>query len=335
MRKDKTRGDEPYFPITDGDLAKTTGDSALSANVGDAVGGVAIVLENIAPPQTVTQMEKRLRDMRLQPGYAGLGWRQQKVIGLTPSGADASAPTYSRAAVVVSDENYLYEEGGENVAMWRTELAEPEVRLARDALERQTSLGKVTQFAPQVAAESKTRAYVALAFSWLMIVGYLWFRFGSITWGMAAVAALIHDAVVALGFVAGAYLLASTFVGRTLLVEAFRIDLAIVAALLTVVGYSVNDTIVVFDRIRENRGKLKEITPQLVNDSINQTMSRTILTVMTVLITIIIMYFWGGRAIHGFNFVMLIGVLTGCYSSIAVASPILVGLQRRAARAVA
>jgi len=335
LKKDDARGGVPYFPVVDGDLGKVIGDSAVSASAADALGGVAIVLENISPPQTAATLQKRLHDMRLQPGQAGIGWRQQKVIGLTPAGSEGGQSSFSRAAILISDENYAFEEGSDTTAAWRSELAEPEVKLVRQSLERQTSLGKVTQFAPQVAAESKGRAYVALILSWLMIVIYVWFRFGSVAWGFAAVVALIHDAVVALGFVAGAYLIADSPVGRLFLVEPFRIDLAIIAALLTVVGYSVNDTIVVFDRIRENRGKLKGVTPQLVNDSINQTMSRTILTVLTVLITLVIMYVFGGRAIHGFNYAMLIGVLTGCYSSIAVASPILVGLEKRTGEAAA
>ncbi|MEE8170063.1 MAG: protein translocase subunit SecF, partial [Phycisphaerae bacterium] len=189
-------------------------------------------------------------------------------------------------------------------------------------------------FAPQVAAESKTKEYMALATSWIMIVAYLWFRFGSVKWGLAAVVALIHDALIALAFVSAAYLIAETFLGRALMVEAFRIDLAIVAAMLTVVGYSVNDTIIVFDRIRENRGKLTRVTSQMVNQSINQTLARTVLTTISTLLVILTMYIFGGRAIHGFNFVMLIGIITGTYSSIAVASPLLTLLHRgRTARA--
>src|SRR5437016_4243095 len=121
-----------------------------------------------------------------------------------------------------------------------------------------------------------------------MIVIYLWFRFGSVTWGLAAVIALVHDAMVALGFVAAAYFISQLPLFNSVLkVEPFRIDMGIVAALLTVIGYSVSDTIVVFDRIRENRGKLKSVTPTLINTSINQTMSRTLLTVFTVLMTIV------------------------------------------------
>lgn len=329
LRKDAARGDVPYFPITDNDLGKVVGDASASASAGDTLGGVAIVVENVNPPQTVASLSKRLRDMRLQPGAANVGWRPQQVIGLTQAGTDGSEATFTRVAVLVSDENFVHQDDAEANALWRSEFAEPEARLVRDALERQTSLGKVTQFAPQVAQESKTRAYAALTLSCLMIIGYLWFRFGSITWGFAAVVALIHDAAVALGFVAGSYLLAASPIGKLLMIEPFRIDLSIVAALLTVVGFSVNDTIVTFDRMRENRGKSKGITARLVNDSVNQTLSRTILTMLTVFFTLLIMYIFGGRAIHGFNYAMLVGIIAGCYSSIGVASPILMALENR------
>src|SRR5262249_32087330 len=108
-----------------------------------------------------------------------------------------------------------------------------------------------------------------------------------------------------------------------LLIQDFKINLAAVAALLTLVGYSVNDTIVVFDRIREVRGKNPELTPQMINDSVNQTLSRTLLTAFSVWLVVIVLYIWGGEGIHLFAFVMVIGVFVGTYSSIYIASPLL------------
>ena len=119
-----------------------------------------------------------------------------------------------------------------------------------------------------------------------------------------------------------------TAVGRSLLVGSFKIDLPMIAAVLTIIGYSVSDTIVVFDRIRENRGKLKTVSYQVINNSINQTLSRTILTVFTVFIVVFVMYVWGGESIRGFNYALLVGIFFGCYSSIAVASPILLGFKQ-------
>ena len=103
----------------------------------------------------------------------------------------------------------------------------------------------------------------------------------------------------------------------------FKIDLPSVAALLTLVGYSVNDTIVVFDRIREVRGKNPILTPKMINDGINQTLGRTILASMSVFLVVVVLYYFGGEGVHLFAFVMVVGVIIGTLSSIYVASPLL------------
>jgi len=108
-----------------------------------------------------------------------------------------------------------------------------------------------------------------------------------------------------------------------LMIDPFKINLPIVAAFLAIIGYSVNDTIVIFDRIREVRGKDPDLTRKMVNDSTNQTLSRTLLTSFTVLLVVVVLYLFGGEAVHGFAFALIVGVATGTYSSIYVASPIL------------
>ena len=110
------------------------------------------------------------------------------------------------------------------------------------------------------------------------------------------------------------------------MIEPFKINLPIVAAFLTIIGYSVNDTIVVFDRIREVRGKNPDLTTKMVNESTNQTLSRTLLTSFTVLLVVVVLYLVGGEAVHGFAFALIVGVATGTYSSIYVAAPILLWL---------
>ena len=115
-----------------------------------------------------------------------------------------------------------------------------------------------------------------------------------------------------------------------LMVEKFQLSLPIVAALLTIIGYSLNDTIVVFDRIREVKGKSPDLTADMINTSINQTLSRTLLTSATTLLTVLILYFLGGDGIHGFAFSLVIGVIVGTYSSIFVASPALLWMSRKA-----
>ncbi|MCA9083602.1 MAG: protein translocase subunit SecD [Planctomycetaceae bacterium] len=188
---------------------------------------------------------------------------------------------------------------------------------------------EVNTFASAVASEMKTSAVMAIIISLLAIVAYIWFRFQKITFGLAAVAALVHDVLFVLGLMALASSLNGTSIGNMLLVNDFRINLPIVAAFLTIVGYSLNDTIVVFDRIREVRGKNPGMTDEIINTSLNQTLSRTLLTSLTTLIVVAILYAIGGEGIHGFAFCLTMGVLVGTYSSIYIASPVLVWLMNR------
>ena len=178
-----------------------------------------------------------------------------------------------------------------------------------------------------VANDTRFWAVVALVSSWSLIILYLWIRFQGVAFGLAAVIALIHDVLVMLGAIAfSSYLAQIPGLSFLTLIEPFKINLPIVAAFLTIIGYSVNDTIVVFDRIREIRGKSPTLTRQMVNDATNQTLSRTVLTSFTVMLVVVILYIFGGQAVHGFAFALIIGVLTGTYSSIYVAAPILLWL---------
>ena len=116
-------------------------------------------------------------------------------------------------------------------------------------------------------------------------------------------------------------------VATALQIDAFQISLPIVAAFLTIIGYSLNDTIVVFDRIREVRGKSPHLTAEMINTSINQTLGRTLLTSLTTLLVVAILYFAGGAGIHGFAYALVVGVVVGPYSSIFVASPALLAMS--------
>jgi SecD/SecF fusion protein len=172
-----------------------------------------------------------------------------------------------------------------------------------------------------VAGKMKQMAVAALLASLLGIVGYIWFRFQKVMYGLAAVVALVHDVAITLGAIAVSAWLAN-YLGF-LMIDNFKISLPVVAAFLTIIGYSLNDTIVVFDRIREVKGKSPDLTEAMVNTSINQTLRRTLLTSITTLLVVVILYFLGGQGIHSFAFCLLIGVLVGTYSSIFVASPFL------------
>ncbi len=284
-------------------------------------GGVAFVLKDMSPPITENAIVQRLQQMRLQPDFEAYAWRDFRVIPLAQTDPTNANSPCTAAAVVVSDEHNRFDESPKN---WRQNLAEPEVRLAKAALETGKSLQKVTRFSPSVAEQGKTRALAAIVLAMIVTIGYIWFRFGSITTGLCNIASLIHDIAVAMGLVAFSHFFYSTFIGQALGVVDFRIDLTMIAAFLTIIGYSQNDTIVIFDRVREIRGKLSTVDARMVTDSVNQTLSRTILTGTTTLVVLLVMYIWGGPGIHGFCYAMLIGVLTGTYSSIAVAGALAV-----------
>ena len=302
--------------------------------IGDYLGGVAVVVENMTPPATISDLTDRIRSMGLQPPHHAYGYRKWEVVGLeqVPDAAgSAEGEAYYRTAVVLArDDATDYRELPPEALVERGGLADTEWRLVRDALTRETSLDSVSSFSPQVSRSMQVDAIVAIALSLLAVVAYIWLRFGSIRYGLAAIVALVHDVGIALGLLALVGLFSDTALGRALMLSDFKIDLAIVAAILTIVGYSLNDTIVIFDRIRENRGRLATATPAIVNDSINQTISRTVLTSFTTSLALVVLYTLGGAGVHGFAFTMLIGVAVGTYSSVAIAAPILlIGAGRK------
>jgi len=182
---------------------------------------------------------------------------------------------------------------------------------------------RLETFDATLADETSNQALFAIAASWVVILVYLWFRFGNWTFGAAAVVCLIHDLCFTLGAIAVCHYLYDTSIGSALGLHDFKIDLPTVAALLTLVGYSVNDTIVVFDRIREVRGKSPVLTFKMINESVNQTLSRTILASLTTWLVVVVLYIFGGEGVHLFSFVMVVGVLVGTYSSIYIAAPLL------------
>ncbi len=169
---------------------------------------------------------------------------------------------------------------------------------------------KVDVIGPRVGSELKRKGILALFYALIGILIYVSIRFQFI-FAFAAVAALFHDALSASGVF--------TALGR-------EFSLPVVAALLTVIGYSVNDTIVVFDRIRENMRIYRNKKPfaELVNKSINETLSRTIITSLTTFFVVLCLFLFGGSSINNFSFIMLMGIIVGTYSSIFIASAIVV-----------
>ncbi len=201
------------------------------------------------------------------------------------------------------------------------------VSLFEARLQNQPLWLSLSQIGSKVAGEMQQRAVAAVLVSLIFIVGYIWFRFQKISYGLAAVVALVHDVVITLGVIAICHWLARPL--SFLLIEDFKIGLTEVAAFLTIIGYSLNDTIVVFDRIREVRGRSPKLDATMINQSVNQTLSRTLLTSGTTLLTVIVLYVFGGEGIHAFSFALLVGILIGTYSSIFIASPVLLWLAQR------
>jgi SecD/SecF fusion protein len=185
----------------------------------------------------------------------------------------------------------------------------------------------------KVAGNTKVTAVYALLASLGMIVLYVWLRFQNVAFGLAAVVALIHDVLVAVACLAISHYVAP-FLGWAL-VDDFKISLDVVAALLTIIGFSINDTIVIFDRLRELRGKAQYVTAPMIDKAVNQTLSRTVLTSGTAFLATLILFLFGGSGIHAFAFTMLVGIITGTYSTIYIASPIVLWLQRWFAEAPA
>ena len=160
---------------------------------------------------------------------------------------------------------------------------------------------------PQVGEELREDGGLAMLYALLCIMVYIAFRF-QMRFSVGAVSALIHDVLITLGFFS---------------ITRFNFDLTILAALLAVIGYSLNDTIVVFDRVRENFRKIRNKTPvEVFNISLNQTLRRTLMTSFTTLLVLIALFLLGGEIIHGFSMALIFGVLIGTYSSIYIASPV-------------
>ncbi len=312
---------EPYFVVEaeDSDLRDVIGGDTVY-DVRRFRGGVAVhvVLDAEESPIQVVEVERRLRELVLQVDAEHYRTRETAVFPIGEGSKDAG---YKAFAVLAMDDSVHYEDVSQQV--WQEQLADQHVEQVTAALATAKSLSKVVSFEPQIAGQARNSAVFAIVLALGAIVAYLWLRFGTKEYGLAAIVALVHDVSVTLGLVALSRFVAGTIIGDVFAIEAFRVDLPMIAAVLTVIGYSLNDTIVVFDRIRENRGKIGKLAPSTINTSINQTLSRTFLTSITTFLAVGVLYVWGGASVHGFSFALMIGVIVGTYSSIGIATPLL------------
>ncbi len=220
---------------------------------------------------------------------------------------------------------------------WTVTLHAPadEAQKLLDALKRETNekvyFPAANTIGGAVAASTRRDAAAAILASLVAIIAYLWVRFQKVMYGLAAAVALVHDVLVTLGLLAlSKYLVdlpvIGAFFSNVLLMDPFKIGLSSLAAFLTIIGYSLNDTIVIFDRIREIKGKSPRLTEATINLAVNQTLSRTILTALTCFIVVVVLYVGGGPTIHAFSFAMVVGVIAGSYSTVFMAGPVLVWL---------
>ena len=185
------------------------------------------------------------------------------------------------------------------------------------ALGKSFTLRRVESVGPKIGKEMQTDALKAISLALLLILIYVAFRFDRY-YALGSVKAIIHDVLITLGVFS--------------LLD-YEINLSIVAAFLTIVGYSLNDTIVVFDRIRENIPKyMKKTLDNVVNISLNETLNRTVITSLTTMMVVGILFVWGGKVINLFAFALIVGVFIGTYSSLFVASPVMVFFEKRSSR---
>lgn len=308
----------PVYPVLSGNLGDDTDRPRYRDDVRDYIGGVAIILEDIRPATTLEALRSRLDLIREQSEYADTLGRIRAVRVL-----EGTESAVTGAAILVRDPTLSRFDGEEQ---WQVDVAEREWNLTRDALSRTTTLASVQSYSPTIAATFKAQAVVAVVLSFLLIGIYIWVRFGSVRYSLAAIVPILHDFITAVGLVALAEIVYDwqgvQTLARSLGVLPFKIDLNMVAAFLTIIGYSLNDSIIIMDRIRENRGKLGYATEDAINSAVNQTISRTVITSGTTLMACLVLYSVGGEGVRGFAYALTIGILVGTYSSVGVTAPI-------------
>lgn len=333
----------PAVPATDAQTppapATETPPAPTSPSTPNSDGSPLVPVDGLAAPtaESVLPSERTNASLTFQAGNAGKeakinasGLLEKLVIAGTEIGLKINA---SQIQVIPKDSIGWTRESDVGYSEWS-------ISLPLDAAKSQELLSKfeanlssepiwqsVSKVDSRVADEMQTRALLALCVSLVCICVYIWFRFQKLSFGLAALIALLHDVFITLAAVAVSHWLFRPL--GFLLIDDFKISLTMVAAFLTIIGYSLNDTIVVFDRIREVKGKAPRLTSEMINQSVNQTLGRTLLTSATTIFAIFLMYIFGGEALHPFCFAMLIGIVVGTYSSIFVAAPLLLWFSHR------
>jgi preprotein translocase subunit SecF len=217
--------------------------------------------------------------------------------------------------------------GGENDFLIRVEKATDDLETISKTVQtslqerfkdRPLEIRRVEVVGPKVGKDLKTKALWAVGLAFLAILIYVAFRFREVAYGLGGIVALFHDIMVTFGAVS---------------IFNIEFSLNVLAVILTIIGFSINDTIVIFDRVRENIKKMrKEDLVTIFNVSINETLGRTILTSGTVMIVVLILFFFGGEVIHDFTIAMIVGLITGTYSTVYIASPVVLFWEKSISR---
>ncbi|MCC6951399.1 MAG: protein translocase subunit SecD [Phycisphaerales bacterium] len=308
----------PAYPIDKPVLGPNIDRPEWREDVRKFLGGVAIVAEGITPAQPLEALQARWQSERQSSGFSDTLGRTTGIVIL--EGTEAEVRT---AVFLVKDDQATF---FDNEGRWDAQVRAREWSLLHDALTRARLPASVQSFSPSIASTFQRDALLATVVSFIFIGIYIWIRFKTPRYSIAAIVALVHDVLTVLGLLALAEILcehpATRDFAYSIGLLPFKIDLNTVAALLTIAGYSLNDTVVVMDRIRENRGKLPAATARIIDDSVNQTFSRTIITGGTTMLSCLILYIYGGEGMRSFAFCLLTGLIVGTYSSVAVAAPI-------------
>jgi preprotein translocase SecF subunit len=306
----------PAFPITSTDLGHSIEKPGKGGNVAEFRGGLAIVLDHLKPTVSRQELVERLAKERSKADFADTSQRHVEVRVL-----EGSEAAVSSAVVLVSDPDIRFEDR----QRWTSDLRDREWKLATRALTESEALAGVQSFSPAIAKTFATQGFVCTLLSLLLLTVYVFVRFGTLRWAVAATVPLFADVIGIVGLLGLAqilYLSPSTQNWAAAVgLRPFDLDLAQIAAVLTIVGYSLNDKIIILDRIRENKGKLAYASKKVINDSINQTLSRTCITAGAHMITTIALYMFGGESVRGFAYTFNLGVLLGTYTSI-VSTPL-------------
>jgi SecD/SecF fusion protein len=276
--------------------------------------GKVLVAADVSPPMSVLELRRRL-DANIRDRHPYLVGSVFKVGGRTAAGTPGEFSSFDIWVRQDFGAKYL-----------ETPIPTVWTDVVRTATGGEEAFASTTSFEATMAGEMWHKAVIAIVFSLLAMIFYIWIRFAKLASGLAAVIATVHDVFFTLGCVTLSAYVAGLWYGNPFQLMDLKVNLPMIGAFLTLVGYSVNDTIVIFDRMRENRGKYGDLSINIVNTSINQTLSRTVLTSLTVFMATLALYFLGGAtsSVHGLAFVMLVGTFVGCYSSIVIAAPILV-----------